>query len=184
MRDSLFILDWKRVLAIAGERQLRQEWRPLDQFAGQLFLARQRGKASALERTVFRIIATKVAGVDNDTANNSGQAKPDDAPVKTGRATTPALPSIHPLAPIGILALYKNRHTRFEQVLLGRKKIIAGHEHRATKPLRGKIDQFSKVHCHSYRIYMIDMIYMLILTNLVNPVNVLLEAFSPVTHPQ
>src|SRR5215212_3296973 len=140
MRDSLFILDWKRVLAIAGERQLRQEWHPLDHFAGQLFLARQRGNASALDRTVFRIIATKVAGIDNDTANNSGQAKPDDAPVKNGPGTTPALRSICPLAPIGILALYKNRRTRCKQGLLGRKKIIAGHEHRATKPLRRQSD--------------------------------------------
>ena len=51
---------------------------------------------------MFRIVATKEAGVDDDAANDARQAESDDAPVKAGCTTPATLPAIHPLATIGV----------------------------------------------------------------------------------
>ena len=52
---------------------------------------------------MFRVVAAKVACIDHDAANDSRKAETNDAPIKPGRASPPALPSIHPLATIGVL---------------------------------------------------------------------------------
>src|SRR5215207_8705163 len=95
---------------------------------------------------MFGIVATEEAGIDYDAANDSRQAKTNDAPVEARRATAATFPAVHPLAAIRVLALDEDRCARLEQVLLGRKKVVIGHEHRATQPLRRQIDQFSEIH--------------------------------------
>src|ERR1700752_46827 len=95
---------------------------------------------------MFRVVATEEACIDEDAANDAGRTEPDDAPVKAGCTPPAAFPAIHPLATIGVLIRNKDRRTRPEQILLGRKKVIIRHEHRPTQPLRRQIDQFSKFH--------------------------------------
>jgi hypothetical protein len=54
--------------------------------------------------------------------------------------------SVHPLAAIGVFAFDKDGHAGLQEVLFGREEVVTGDEHRATQPLRSKIDQFSEVH--------------------------------------
>ena len=95
---------------------------------------------------MFGIVATEEACIDYDAANDAGQAETNDAPIEAGCAAAAALPAIHPLATIGVLALDKYRRTRLEQVLLGREEVVIRHQHRATNALRRQIDQISKLH--------------------------------------
>lgn len=86
------------------------------------------------------VVAAKVAGIDNDAANDSGKAEADDAPVEARRAAAPAFPAVHPLATIRVFALDKDRRACLQQVLFGREKVVIRDENRATQPLRCKID--------------------------------------------
>ncbi len=94
---------------------------------------------------MFGIVAAKEARVNDYATNNTRQSETNDAPVKPWCAPAPALPPIHPLPTIGVLALDKYGRGGLEQILLGRKKVIIRHEHRPTNPLRRQIDQFSEV---------------------------------------
>jgi len=95
---------------------------------------------------MFRVVATEKACVDDDATNDAWKTESNDAPVKPRRPASSALPTIHPLATIGVFVRDKNRRTGLQQILLGRKKIIIRHNNRATQSLRRKIDQFSKIH--------------------------------------
>src|ERR1041384_2573978 len=95
---------------------------------------------------MFRVVATEETGIDDDATNNAWQAESNDAPIEAGCSPPAALPAIHPLAPIRVFVRNKDRRTGLKKVLLGRKKIIIRHKHRATEWFRGKIDQFNEVH--------------------------------------
>src|SRR4051794_3368103 len=98
------------------------------------------GKGGAIERAMFRMVAAKEASVDHDAANDAGETETNDAPIEARRTAPAAFPSIHPLAVVRVLVGDKDRRAGFQQVLLGRKKIIARHKHRAPQPLRRQID--------------------------------------------
>lgn len=95
---------------------------------------------------MFGVVAAKEARINNDATNNTGQPETNDAPIVTWRASSPALPPVHPLPAVGVLALDEHRRTRPQQILLGRKEIIIREEHRPPDALGCEIDQLSKVH--------------------------------------
>ena len=84
VRDAFVVVDWERVLAVAGERHLREEWYPLDVFARQLLIGGKAGECGAFERAVFGVVAAKVGGVDDDAADDSREAETNDAPIEPG----------------------------------------------------------------------------------------------------
>ncbi len=109
MCDAFVVLDWERIQAIAREGHLRQEWHPLDRVAGQLLFCWQAREGCAFEWAMLRVVTAKVACIDNDATHNSRKAETNNAPIKSGRPASATLPSIHPLATIGVLPLDKNR---------------------------------------------------------------------------
>jgi hypothetical protein len=82
---------------------------------------------------MFRIVTAEVAGIYDDSANDSGQAEPDDAPVVAARATSPAFPTIHPFTAIGIFTFAKDGCARFQEILLGREEIVVREQHTAAE---------------------------------------------------
>src|SRR5918999_4830610 len=95
--------------------------------------ARQSIECGALERTMLRVVAAKVTGVDGDAANNPGQAESNDAPVEPGRSSAAAFPTVHPFPAVGILPFDKNGRTGLQQIFLGRKKVVISEQHRSTE---------------------------------------------------
>ena len=49
MCDSFFVIDWKRILAVAAERQLWEEWHPLHRIARQFLFGGQLWEGCAFE---------------------------------------------------------------------------------------------------------------------------------------
>src|ERR1043165_7446716 len=97
---------------------------------------------------MFGVVAAEEARVDNDATHDTWESETNDAPVEAWRAASAALPPIHPLTSIAILALNKHRRTGPQQILLGRKEIIIRDEHRPTHALGCKIYKLSKIHSH------------------------------------
>src|ERR1043165_4900626 len=151
MRDAFVVFNRKWISRVTIQRNLRQQWDPLDRFVEQLGLTRQSVERRAFKRTLLRIVAAKITRVDHYPANNTRQAQTNDAPIKTRRTPAPTLPPIHPLAAVRVLAFDKDRRTRLQQVLFRRKKIIIGDEHRATHFFRSEIDQVGEVHIATKR---------------------------------
>jgi hypothetical protein len=166
--DAFFVVDWKRIFAVAGEWHLREQWYPLDVFAGQFCVSWEAGESGAFEGAVFRVVATEVAGVDDDAAHDSWEAETNDAPIEARGAASTTLPAVHPLAAIRVLAFDKDGRARLQQVLFGREEVVVGDEHRATQPLRRQIYQFSKIHlctqkaqrAQSITVYFLDQLTM------------------------
>src|SRR3972149_12025421 len=93
------------------------------------------------------MVTPEVIGIHGDGADRPGNAKPDDAPIVIPRpAAAPGLPTVHPLAPIGVLALDEHPAPGLEQVLLGREKLVAREERPAADARRGEVDQAGPHH--------------------------------------
>ena len=95
---------------------------------------------------MFRVVAAKVARVNYDATNDSGQAQTNDAPVEAGRTSPPALPPIHPLATVGVLAFDEDGRARLQQILLRREEIVVGVEHGPAQTLGGEVNLFGEIH--------------------------------------
>src|ERR1044072_9715745 len=95
---------------------------------------------------MFGIVAAKETRINNDAANDTWKSESKDAPVEPWSASAPALPPIHPLPPLGVLCLDKNRRGDLEQMLLRGKKLIIRTQRRPTNALRSQIYQFSEIH--------------------------------------
>jgi hypothetical protein len=87
-----------------------------------------------------------VRSVDDHAANYSGQAKPDDAPIKSRRAAPARFPPVHPLAEVGVFPLDENRRRGLQKILFGCEEVVVGKQHAATQPFRSEIDEFGEVH--------------------------------------
>ena len=90
---------------------------------------------------MLRVIAAKVAGVNYDTANNSGKPETNDAPIKAGRTSPPALPPIHPLAFVGVAPLDPLGRRGFEQVLFLGEVLVGRVEREAARQIGGEIGE-------------------------------------------
>src|SRR5204863_343658 len=77
-----------------------------------------------VDRTRLGVVAPEVRRVDVDAADNARHAEPHDAPVVARLATTPRLPTVHPFAALGVLALDPDRGRWLDQVLLRREELV------------------------------------------------------------
>src|SRR2546423_9387251 len=99
MRVALSIIDRENIVTVSFE------WRPWQHFspgrsARQLDI-RSLDRAR-FERTRFRKVSAKVAGVDDHLRQNPGYPKLQNAPVMTRGAAPARLPAVHPFAAVGV----------------------------------------------------------------------------------
>jgi hypothetical protein len=89
---------------------------------------------------VLGIVALEETRIHHDAADQRWNPKPDDAPVVARRAAAAGLPTVHPLAPIGVLPLAPHRTPGLEQVLLGCEELVVGQQRHPTEPFGGDIN--------------------------------------------
>src|SRR5512143_3026950 len=95
---------------------------------------------------MFWIISAKVTRIDNYATDNTGKPKSKDAPVKTWCASSPALPSVHPLTAICVFVFDKNRRGGLQEIFFRREEIIIGDQYCAADFFGCEIDEFSEIH--------------------------------------
>src|SRR3954454_21817291 len=103
MRERVRRIDREQILAIALQLRLWQDLDPvrLEQRIGVAL----RPRMTTLDRTVRRIVAAEEGRVDDHAAHDAAQSEPDDREVVAGGPLAAALPTVHPLAAIGVLVL-------------------------------------------------------------------------------
>src|SRR6266702_961793 len=99
-----------------------------------------------LDRAVLGIVAAEEAGVDDDAADDAGNAKANRGVIVSGSALAAALPAVHPLAAVGVLRLAPDRLGLFDEVLFFGEEVVGGVEHRAAEALRGEVGKLAEVH--------------------------------------
>src|SRR5687767_11915423 len=130
VRDWNATFDFDFVACVPLEGSLGDDltpWRVPNERVGRAYAV----DATAVERAMLRIVAAEEAGIDDDTMHDTGGAESHDAPVVAGRAAAARLPSVHPLATFGVLALTPFGGSRAKQILLRREKLIVRHHRHA-----------------------------------------------------
>ena len=146
VRDAIWIGNREAILRVAGKRRFWQQRIPYSDRVLELLGLRISIHRAVFQFAVVREIAFEMRGVDDNSANDSGQAQLHDAPVVAGSAPPPRLPAVHPFAEIGKLVGDPNRRGGFQQIFFRREKFVIGRKDAPAQPFRGEIDVFSKIH--------------------------------------
>ena len=87
------------------------------------------------------IVSLEVARIDDHAVHDRRNAEPNETPVVSGDASPARLPSVHPLASVGVFPLAPDRLLRPEKVLLRGKELIVRQQDGPTETGRGDIHQ-------------------------------------------
>ncbi len=93
-----------------------------------------------LQGETLRVVPGEEGGVHRDLPHPPRNAEGEHAPVVSRLAATTGLPPVHPLAPIGVLALSPHRVGDLEQIGRRGEELVVAGDNPATDPFREEID--------------------------------------------
>ena len=93
------------------------------------------------------MIAEEVICIDVDVLDDTTQSQLNDTPIMAGGAAAAGLPSVHPLATVGILIGDEDSATRLEEILFLCEELIVREHRGATDACRCQINKTGYGHC-------------------------------------